>query len=281
MTYSSGSTAISMSGWGPVLQPLIEVPVLRGEGPPAWSTNTDLVPEDLVINDTNFYYRVLGFEWPFRGITKRMLMQAYRDRNGPNDPYKTLAFKMLLDDEKRRLYHRVPIGQRLIDACVWEEIMNKAKGVVFAAMAQGRELALTDVLSSWGIGTSPIPGPDETEPNEPVTDTDQPLSDIERDPSVATEGDASVPATWSWGYYLWRSACGDDERLARWQNLLLAASRELNLRVRLAVGFVGRTPQEWVIGQSQDCFVIFLNEGTEPDGELAAAAVDHVIQMIN
>lgn len=276
-TFGTGSMTSSFFGGNVVMQPLAEVPVLRGEGPPDWSTCTELDIAPRHIHDGNFYYRALGFEWPFRGITRRDLMRAYRrtvgvGQDGEDAAFVTYALSQLLDSEVRWHYDRLPFGRQLIDQYVAAKIRKKAIQEAAAAQAGGYEVTPDDLLRMWGVPTEPI---------EPVVDAEEPLVDTEQNPSALSDLTDTVPDAWPWGYYLWRSSCGDGDRLARWQELLLAVARARRLRVRFAIGFVGRTPKEWVVTQHQDCVVIFLHEAVEPTGALAALAVDEVTRVIH
>jgi hypothetical protein len=275
-TFSTGSMTSTFGGYV-AIQPVIEVPVLCGEGPPAWSTCTDLDIAPRHIHDGNHYYRALGFEWPFRGITRRDLMRAYRrtvgaGQDGENAAYATYALSQLLDPEVRWHYDRMPFGRQLIDKYLAEMIRKKAIQDAAEAQKRGHEVTPDDLLRMWGVPTEPI---------EPVDDAEGPLVDTVQNPSALSDLTDTVPDAWPWGYYTWRSSCGDGDRLARWQELLLAVAQARSLRARFAIGFVGRTPREWVVAQLQSCFVIFLHEAVEPTGVLAALAVDEVTRVIH
>lgn len=255
-------SSISRSG-------LSEGPWLVGFETPFWTTSKALVLDPVIINDNNLYYRALGFRWPFRGITRAMLRRAYRRRagvlqNSPWAEYCTYALSQLLDKGVRRKYDRAPFGNRLIDKYVWEEFHSAAQRAASDAAREGVDLSVAEQMTEWGLPTEPI----SAASNEPVADPEAPLGDDD----LATH-------TWDWGYYTWRSSCSDRDRLARWQDLLLRAADGLVLQ--LAVGFVGRVPQGFVLGRVGAAVVVFLHDGIEPDEGSAARAVEAVIHMIN
>lgn len=276
-TFGTGSMTSSFFGGNITIQPVVELPVQRGEGPPGWSTCTDLARSPYFIWDLNHYYRALGFTWPFQGISRRDLRLAYQRlaghmQDGQGVAFLTYAMDRLLDETFRRCYDRLPFGARALDQYVRLEIKQRAHEEALRARECGRDVRAEDVLRMWGFDT--------TEPNEPVVDAEEPLGDDAQNPSALSDPLDTVPEPWPWGYYVWRSSCGDGDRLARWQELLLAVARARRLRARFAIGFVGRTPKEWVVAQHQSCVVIFLHEDVEPTGVLAALAVDEATRVI-
>jgi len=248
-----------------------EIPFLYGDGPPDWSTSGELVPDPPVIHDGNCYYRALGFSWPFTGITRRDLRDAYIRTGGPDDAWKTYAYKILLNREIRRQYDRMPFGLQMMDHYIWAEVRRRATEFMNAARAQGYDITEREVLEDWGI---PVveDDPDEAElPSGGEPSGEEGAQKLEEPPG---DGDTF---TWPWGYYLWRSRCSDVQRLSVWQDLLLQTARRMGLRAHLGVGFAGRLSREWVIGRVVDYTVIFLSEHAEPDEELAVQAVNAVM----
>lgn len=275
MVYTTGTT----SGWGAIriaYSPVVEAPRLVGGDVPEWSTAHELELDPVNIHDGNTFYRALGFSWPYRGITRKDLFRAYCELDGPNSHWLTYVFKMLWDDEFRRDYNRMPFGRRFLDRYLWERFAAQAKAV---AAAQGlvEDMDIYRVLQSWGVPTRQ-PG---TESNEPVGDDDRPFGDSPQDREELSDGVATVRDAWLWGFYLWRSSCHDIERLARWQQELLAAFRGRGLRARLCVGFAGQAQRGWLVGRLGEQIVIFLRDDVEPGEELAAGAANDVMQMIN
>jgi hypothetical protein len=259
MTFMGSRGALAGGTLDVFFPPVPEFPMAVGDGPPEWTTCADLEPDPVLINDPNLYYRMLGFTWPFRGITKRMLREGYLQVGGENNRLATYAFTRLLNTAFRRRYDRLQFGSWVIDHLVREMFLRKAAKEV----RRRRDLVgpnadvptIDDVFEMWGLELDDLSGS-----GEPATDDDRPLDD---------------QAPWPWGYYLYRSRCRDTERLAAWQLLLLAAAREQGLRTRFAIGFVGRTPMGFARLELQPSrkVVILLQEETDPTTELAARAV--------
>lgn len=272
MTYAGGFSNHTTVDWGGGYlnvifdRPSYEIPTTAHSGPAEWSTSGELEPDPVVIHDVNSYYRALGFSWPFRGITKKKLLLSYMECGGPDNAYATYAFKQLLNPELRRTYDRAPIGALLFDEYVKEMLKKRAAEEASRRRHGPHVPTIDDVLAEWGL-TGPAS-------NEPVSDADQPLVDSLQDPLGAAESDDTVPETWPWNYWLWKTRCQDTDRLARWQLLLLAAARQRGLRVRLSVGFAGRIPQGFVRLENDGRVALLLEHETEPTPELAAQAVD-------
>lgn len=273
LTLNSGTYAT-----GSYVQPrvVVDAPVLWGAGPPDFSSDTRLASTPTVIWDANYYYRSLGFSWPFLGITKNMLMKAYMARVGPTQSegdfaFMTYSLSQLLNARRRRAYDRMQLGERMVDRYIWLALRRKFLDEVRRRTAAGEEVNNADIYEDMGVGV---------EPNEPVVDGDTPLGDSERDHSASEDDADTVPETWPWGYYLWRSSCQDTELLARWQGLLLAAARERGLRVSLAIGFVGHTGSRMVVAQLGSCYACLLSDQVEPDEGLAAYAVEGIVQQL-
>lgn len=273
-----GPTGEIVGGYGAnftftVPPPMPEVPLLVGSGPAEWSTCAELEPDPVLIHDGNMYYRILGLRWPFRNITRGMLREAYMSVGGADNAFATYAVKRLLDDELRSRYDRMPLGLWMVDHYVRELFKRKAAAEEVRRRQQrylgGHIPTIDDVLEGWGLCDSASPTS-----NEPVADGGRPLTDRGQDPSAVSDRDDTVRDAWPWSYFRWRSRCQDTERLARWQRLLLAAAREAGLRTRLAVGFVGRHPSDFVRVAVAGRVALLLHQEAEPTPELAAMAVD-------
>lgn len=252
----------------PVVREYEDEPVDRQEGPSLqgrWedaeaSTETALVVTPEIIWDTNYYYRVHGFTWPYRGITVRDLRLAHHARGGRDDPYMTMALAALRNAVIRRQYDSQDLGDPYLDRYVkaWlkEQAIRKA----------------ADLSREFGV---------EVDPEKVLQDLGYDLNDDDvsagQDPSSTppaelSEGCDTVHIPWTWSYYRLRTSCDDTDRLGRWQELLVEAFAQVGTRRRFCVGFVGRQPHEWISGEVQGRRVFFLSEHVEPTADMAAAA---------
>lgn len=256
------------------LRPYLEVPLLSGLGPANWSTCTELVPDPVIIHDGNGYYRALGFAWPFLGITRAMLRNAYQECGGPDDEFMTHAFKKLWDTDYRRWYSRLELGDADIDEHFWMRVrLAAAQEAARRSAEQLRVVSKTEVLDDWGIAHG------DYESNEPVVDGERPMGDGPPDEELSGTPD-TVLRPWAWGYYRWRTDCSEIERLERWQVLLLAVARQVGLRTHLCTGFVGQVFPETVTARLGEHYVIFLREDVSPTEETAAEAVANLMMML-
>jgi hypothetical protein len=242
---------------------VMDAPILQGDCPAEWSTCTELDRDPRCIHDVNHYYKALGFRWPYTGISRRDLGNAWRERQ--EDRYATYAFSRLLDPEIRRHYDRAPFFMQVVDAYVLELVKRAANQDLSDAAARGEDLDINSLMRDYGV-----------EPGEPVVDDEEPLADDEGKPSGAAEGE-DTPEPWGWGYYTWRSGCDDRDRLGRWQRLLLAALGARGLRIKLALGFAGHLDCGQFVTRVGQTLVCFLADGVEPDEGLAAEAAFDVI----
>jgi hypothetical protein len=261
-TTTTTTTGTASSSWTVMLQPQInyDQPWLRGQGEPVFSTCTDLAISPEVCFDVNGYYRELGVHWK---ASKRELLFAYRDKDGPNDERLTYIFKQLLDSAIRRTYDRAPLGSLYFDRYVQERVSRMIKLRMAAqGMDTGRADQFSQVASMFGMEID-----DVTESPE-VVDKNPSESHDEIAPSEAT------PSPFRYSYYLWRSGCEDTDRLALWQSLLIQAFRATQQKVHLAVGYHGRMAHPWLLFQVGYRTVVFLHEQGEPTLELATAVAD-------
>lgn len=268
------SVATVMNTQQPAPRHYLEAPLLSGLGPADWSTGTELMPDPVLIHDGNGYYRALGFAWPFLGITRAMLRNAYQERGGPDNEFLTYAFKKLWDTDYRRWYNRLELGDADIDEYFWIRVRLAAAAEAARRSAErGWIVTKSEVLDDWGIAHG------DYEPIEPVGDENRPMGADQ----IPEDNPSGVPDTvrrpWAWGYYRWRTDCSEIERLERWQVLLLAAARRAGLRTHLCTGFVGHVLQETITSRLGDHYVIFLREDVPPTEERAADAVASVKMM--
>lgn len=220
---------------------------------------TVLVAPPEVIWDVNYYYRVHGFTWPFRGITVRALMEAHHARGGIDDPYMTLGLKTLRDPAQRWVYDRQPLGEPVIDS--YFKAFLKAKAIRKSAYLRehlGVDMNPEKILESLGFGLDGVAAGQEASSTPP-----------ER----VSEGPATVSPPWSWGFYQLGTTCDDTDLLGRWQEMLVRALNRVGMTRRFCVGVMGRQPASWHSREVHNRLVIFIHEDAEPTDELAAQAV--------
>lgn len=223
-------------------------------GPPTVSTCTDLAVPIKWIWDVNYYYRALGFEFPYRGIGKKQLRKAYERLKGNRNDWLTYCLKQLLNRKVRAKYDAQPLGCMMDDYYGWLRVkMVAAEWARQQSMEQRIEVTAEDFLDNLGIK---LPTQDEVE--EP-----------EQDPEITR---VATDSTWPYGFFLWRSRKHDDKTLAAWQQLLIESFSRQGLRVQIAVGYVGGTHRQWEITSHQHHTIIFLNDDTTPTTQHADEA---------
>jgi len=251
--------------WGVTAQPF-----LWGTGEAECSTCTDLVPSPHVIFDVNGYYRSLGFEFPYMGITRKMLRMAYFLKNGHVNVRMTMIMKVLLDKVEKRKYDLTRLGDRYIDA-EWTDYFNREAHAEARSrnLRYGSGTTKRQVLSEWGL--------DSDTPEDPALDS---VGGVVHDPDYPT--DEGSPGDWGWSYYLWGSRSTNTARLALWQGKLIRECINRGAVIRFCVGFSGRrNGPSWASGVIGQRLVIFLREDVEPTDELAASAVSIVLREHN
>lgn len=234
------------------------------------STCTDLAPrpDPEVIWDVNGYYRALGVPFPHRSgpyspATRRTLAQAFQAADGLDDRWKTYCLNQLLDPAVRPVYDRMPLGQPYMDS-YWDEwLHNQAKIELCRRISAGEILAedaedggADKVLEEWGIQM-------EERSEAPAAS-----------PPPPTRPPVTINLTWS--YYLWRCSYAATlsvrARLDTWRSLLVEACRDLDLRIKFRVGFLGKDPHPWMRIEWDGHLVFFLNKDQVPTTEYAAQA---------
>lgn len=234
-----------------------EKPFLRGWGPAEASTCTDVELTPTVIWDVNGYYRALGFEFPYRGITRKDLREGYQRVGGQRSVKTTYAFKQLLDPYVRFDYDRMELGDRFFDDFVSEEIkLSAVKEAGRRTAESGEVVDGEEILDEWGLKS--------------VSDDKAPKP---RNAKVS-DPDAKVP--WEWAYYLWQSGEDNRDRLARWQEMLISGFARNGIRRMVSVGFFGKQPHSWVSARVGNRTVIFLSEDVEPTAQMAEQAVAYL-----
>jgi hypothetical protein len=257
----------------------LDKPYLQGRlgGAVTCSTSVTLVVVPEVIWDANSYYRQLGFSFPYTNITRKQMRLNFFDRDGLDSRRLTYVLKQLLDRDTRRQYDRTPIGELFLDSWVQDFLKDKAIREAQRRHAEsGEPVEVDDVLAEWGLKAQ-SPGDVESEGEaEYGEDADHPSpKDTSDSPESSDPSPKVIP--WDWAYYSWRTQRDDTERLARWQQLLVSAFAARKVHYRFAVGFLGKQPHRYVLGDVDGHEVFFLGEDEEPTEELAAVAVVQVL----
>jgi hypothetical protein len=246
----------------------LDLPLRGGEGPLEASSCMTLTVTAEVIWDVNGYYRALGFEWPFTGITRKALRLAYHEIDGEKSAYLTRVLKLLLNDGQRRLYDMAPLGKPHMDEIQVEALLDMVKRMA-AAVKPSNDTRATqrEILKKMGWDI-PIPG-DEHYPNGQYPDGQDPCKDE----------DLLIETFWRWGYYRWGTGCTDITRLGHWQELLVSQLAALEVTTKVCVGYIGRgrTDSRFVVARTYGVRTVYLREDMEPDREMAVAAADALI----
>lgn len=252
-------------------------PEVGGYGPTQANSCVALVrfADGIVIHDVNGYYRALGFEPPFKNITKRDLREHYYLLNGETDVYLTQVFKLLLDNNERRAYDAAPPGKRHLDSLeirILDELIKREasrRNPAFDTRATQHE-----IMQEMGL---PVP--------EPSPDGQYPSGEdsVDAAPPIVHTEDLPDDLPWLWGYYLLGTGRSDVDRLARWQELLVSALAALEVETLFAVGFIGRgrTDSRFVVGEAYGVRTVFLREDLEPDQEMAVAAAGSILMDLS
>lgn len=244
-------------------------PRKAGDGPVEASSCTGMVRLPEVVFDVNGYYRALGFRFPFSrdGITRRSLRERYAAAGGPDDPYLTQVFQLLLDPAERAAYDRAPFGERHLDR-IQVRLLDEQVKRQAARRNPGPDTRATqsEILREMGL-----------EPESGSTADYYPGGDDKEEDLVHDEALDRKP--WPWGYYRWSSGCPDTGRLELLQSMLVAELASRQVSMRFAVGYCGRsrTDSRFVVHRTYGADTVYLREDREPDEELAAAAADALL----
>lgn len=245
-----------MSSWSPAYAEstaLDAQPRKVGSGPVQFSTSCALEVPRPIIWDANGYYAELGVS-PY--ATRRELREAYQALDGHSSVRLTYILRQLLDPETRRAYDRTPLGHRYIDQYVERE-MRRASALQVSK----------DRMRRWR----------ETGRSEPIE-----MVDWEDDPRVRS-GVSHPPETlgaspseqrqpWGWSYYLWRTNLADEERLRRWQCLVVQALWTEGYEVQMSVG-LARLEEPPVQVRPFDGHLVAFLDARENPSEAAAERV--------
>lgn len=239
-------------------------PRKAGDRPVEASSCTVLTRLPEVVFDVNGYYRALGFRFPYEGITRAALREHYAAVGGPDDPYLTQVFQLLIDAAERAAYDRAPFGEMHLDRIQARLVEERVKRQA-AIRNPGPHVRATqdEILQEMGLESNG----DDTVNHYPGAD-DRLLDPV--------QDEALDQRPWPWGYYQWSSGCPDTGRLKRLQAMLVAELAAREASVRFAVGYCGRsrTDSRFVVHRNYGVDTVYLREDHEPDGELAAAAAD-------
>jgi hypothetical protein len=222
-------------------------PYLTGEGPTVFPTTTAVVPAHPICWDVNGYYRELGVD---PRATKAQLRQAYQDAGGPDSARLTYVLCQLLDPEIRAAYDRMPLGSKLTDDYVLQELLEVAAVRTFGKSNE----VLTGILN-------------------------MPLKDrllLDNAISLGKPG-GTRSQDFGYSYYLYRTAITETDRLWKWQLLLVGAARQLQIDLSVAVGFHGAHEAPWIVRRVGYRDVLFLHETHEPTPEDATDALNSLI----
>jgi hypothetical protein len=249
-----------------------EDPERIGNGPQTCSTCTDLVwTKPTFAWDINGWYRTIGATWPYVQYTPSMLSRAYIAAGGQKSARATYYLTRLLDKPSRALYDAAPLGVVYLDDRYVEDAMKaKAQAEASRRSKEGSFTEAVEVLDEWGYVI-------EKEDEAPL-DSEQ--SQVLDEPTPETE--SYEPIEWVYAYWSWKSrGRGAITRLERWQTLLVSALSVRGARVNLAVGLMGKQPQDWVIGRFDKQWIVFLNDHVEPTLEMAVNAADALMKDLD
>jgi hypothetical protein len=245
-----------------------DLPERAGTGPLEASSCVELVRLPLVIHDVNGYYRALGFEPPYAGITRKALRLAFHDCGGADDPYLIAVLQLLLDPAERRAYECAPVGEKHLDSLQKKLLLEEVKRQAARKNPSNDTRATQhEILEKMGF--------EDIEKEEGHYPKEQYPSG--QDDSYAEH--LLIDHPWRWSYYRWGTGRADSERLGRWQELLVSALAALEVRTKFCVGFIGyrRTHSRFVVERTYGVRTVYLREDLEPDGEMAAAAADSLL----
>ena len=233
-------------------------PFKVGHGPAEFSTCTDLARQPEVCWDVLGYYRTLGVHWR---ASKQELREAFLALGSEPTPWQMNVLRQLLNPVVRRLYDLTPLGGEFLDdPFVQHEIKMAAKKEALRRSAgSDREWTMAEVLDERGFNFNP--DEDSQKSLETTSDSKPKMSQ-----------DARTLRAWSWAYYLWRTGYDNTHAVAEWQALLIAALKERGVQPRIAVGFMGKNPRPYVIGEFDHTTVVFLSTAEAPSADLARRA---------
>lgn len=175
-----------------------QVPV----GEMEFSTSQALVRWPYVIWDVNAYYAQLGVD---PHATKAEIRQAYFDRQGWDSVRLTYVMHQLLDPKVRRDYDSCRQGSIFFDRYYAE---------------QAKHNALEDTRREYGRSLSAEER--EAEGAEELDFSQYANKEVNLEAGTIPHL-AQARGGWRWGYYLWKTAAYDIDRLALWQQSLCVA----------------------------------------------------------
>lgn len=234
-----------------------------GAGPVLASSCTALAPDPAVCWDVNGYYAALGVPWTAPRAT---LKRAYLALKGSTSRYLTYVLSQLLNAEKRRAYDRMPLGSVFLDdRYVQERLTRAASREAVRRRASGSEQTAEEVLSEWGYN---------------YKDASHQGS-FDNEPEIGqAEDQPEDEQPWGFGYYRWRTADLNEDRLRRWQQLLIQVLAAEGRGMAFAVGVVGKTFAPCMTRPGINP-IFFLREGTEPTLDTARTAIRQLDALTN
>ncbi len=212
-------------------------------GPMEFSTSKTLSKWPMIIWDVNGYYASLGVS-PF--ATKREIKEAYQLLNGHESDRLTYIVKQLLDSSIRRAYDACQPNSRFFDKYEMEFVRRTM--IEDHRKKHGRSLDINEQASS---GEVPL-------------NLEQFLNaEIDLDRGMNSGYDDN---RFRWGFYLWRAAEYDFEKLKEWQRCLCIASTDA---VNLSLGLMGGVEEPTRMVRVGFYQVAFLNINVDPSIQLA------------
>lgn len=231
-----GLTQIAYTG--AVLEPL-----LAQHGQMTFSASLVLDLPRRVIWDVNRYYAELGVD---PHVPKAELRRAYQD--SVQDPRSTYIAKILLNDETRREYDALQVGQLWFDPWLAARVRDEV-----LADTIGNDLTEQDVED----GTRTVRQEIHSREDQPV------------DLRPNAHG-----LNWNngWGHYGWKVG-QRDWLMARWRLMLALAARDLGVRLERAMVGVMRSADPVGFQKTHSGTIFFIEVDTIATIELAASVI--------
>lgn len=221
---------------------------------PTPTTCVTVEPYRSFVWDVNGYYRELGVSTE---ATRLEIRRAYQAHYGYLNPRLTYIVKQLLDPDVRASYDACRPGEVFFDRYIEESFERRV------AQETSRNRALGDDLTEW-----------EKIDLDHLRNKSVPVVD-----SAGMRRQTDGPG---WRNYLWRTSFARYRLrvglLSEWQTLLVSAAASRQEVFRFAVGFAGGDlASPWRVEALGDLQVVFLNDESFPEPEMAEAVIDAII----